>query len=92
MNTLFGMINFLQIVVFIPMFKTKFPPNALYLFGNLIDVATFDILPTDDYFPIIFDLPETGAINESFESVDYGSTILLINLGTLFVVAVSMII
>lgn len=53
-------------------------------------MATFDILPTDDYFPVIFDLPDTGAINERFADVDYGSTILIMNLGTLFVVAVSM--
>jgi hypothetical protein len=85
-----GMINFLQLVVFIPMFNTKFPCNALGLFNSLITVATFDILPTDTYFPIIFNLPETKPINERFEDVDYGSTILLVNLGTLFVVAVGM--
>jgi hypothetical protein len=73
------------------MFKIKMPPNSIYLFGQLIDVATFDILPTDDWFPIIFNLPETGAIDESFEEVDFGSTLLLLNLGTLFIVGVSIV-
>ena len=73
------------------MFKIIMPPNSIYLFGQLIDVATFDILPTDDWFPIIFNLPETGAIDESFEEVDFGSTLLLLNLGTLFIVGVSIV-
>jgi len=90
LNNLMGMINFLQLVVFIPMFNTQFPTNARGLFENLIQVATFDILPTDDYFPLMFNLPDTGAINERFAEVDYGSTLLIMNLGTLFVVAFCM--
>ena len=46
------------------------------------------MLLTDDWFPIIFNLPESSPFTERFEILDFGTTHFIMNLGTLFVVAV----
>jgi hypothetical protein len=45
------MMGFMQLVVVMPLLDVKFPPTALILFGQIISIVTFDILPTDDFYP-----------------------------------------
>ena len=58
MAELWGMIDALQMVVFIPLVPLPFPASAQGVFNILIEVAVFDIAPTDDFYPQIFGLPE----------------------------------
>ena len=44
------MMGFMQLVVFMPLFDIKFPHTALILYGKIISIVTFDILPTDDLY------------------------------------------
>ena len=39
------MINVLQIIVHMPLFTLWFPANAAYMFGFIIQMANFDIVP-----------------------------------------------
>ena len=88
LNQLWGMINSLQIVVHTPLVDVSFPENAKLVYKQMILVATFDVLPTDDWFPEWFDLPEADSFSESFADLNYDSAFLVVNLGTIFFVVI----
>jgi hypothetical protein len=49
----------------------------------MIQIATFDILPTDKFFPKIFPLPEDdGAFNDRFDNLGFGSIYFAGNFGS----------
>ena len=48
MSQVWGAINGLQLMVFMPLFWLKFPANANGMNSSLIDIASFDLLPSDD--------------------------------------------
>jgi hypothetical protein len=54
MNEVFGMFYFLQIMVTVTLIKVLLPANAQGVFGTLTQAATFDIMYTDDWFPLVF--------------------------------------
>ena len=64
MDVIFGIIAFMQLVVFNTLIKINFPGSATLIYGVLLKVATFDMLPTEDWFPHWFSLPETDPLNE----------------------------
>ena len=51
-------------------------------------MATYELLPTEDIFPLFMDLPNLGAFNEKFERLDYGYFYSSMNLGFMFMVLV----
>jgi hypothetical protein len=55
MGEVMGTIGFLQLVVFLPLIKVKYPGNARLINDYMIQIATFDLLPTDDIYPQIFE-------------------------------------
>lgn len=98
LNHMYAMISNLQLFVFIPLYNTKFPPNSIELTKNLIRVASFDIFPKNSHFEVFkqwglldlyesWNLPETGPLNAKFQDIDYESTLFMINMGTLLLVA-----
>ena len=56
------MLNGLQLAVHLPLFKTAFPANANFFIRFIIDVATFDMLPSM-IMPAIFDFPVRPSFN-----------------------------
>lgn len=78
--------GFMQLVVFMPLLDVKFPPTALILYGKIINIVTFDILPTDDIYPYIFNLPESDPISTAFEDFDYGTTDYVYNMGSMLII------
>ena len=83
------MVNNLQIIIHSPLINVQFPGNAFMIYDVMIAVATFDILPTDDFFPDIFTgLPEEDAFNDKFDRLNYGSVFCIMNLGTILIVFV----
>ena len=57
------------------------------VFDFMIPIATFDFLPTDDFYPLIFDtLPERDSFSEEFDRLEYGSYYILMNLGTMLII------
>lgn len=51
-----------------------------------MELATYDLLPTDDLFPIVFNIKNLKPINERFEYLDFISNNFLMNMGSMFVV------
>ena len=81
------MVNNLQIVLHTPLMNLQFPANAFLIYDVMIAVATFDILPTDDIFPSVFqDLPEDDAYSDKFERLNIGSKFLIMNMGTMLLI------
>lgn len=45
---LWGMINAIQIIAHLPYFNLNMPQNVILFFGMVLEIANFDVLPTDD--------------------------------------------
>lgn len=57
LQKLFGMVNALQIVVFLPLLDVNFPANAAGFFQYLTKIAAFDVLEIGDYVDDLLELP-----------------------------------
>ena len=94
MSQVWGMINGLQLFVHFPMFDIEFPMFAQAIVSQLITIASFDVLPTDDLFLAMGapeeDEPEEGDLNYKAYNIGYESNILIVNLGTLFITLIVM--
>jgi hypothetical protein len=51
MAEILGMLGFLQLIVYLPLIDVKFSPTALLLYNALTEIITFDLLPTDTFYP-----------------------------------------
>jgi len=51
MAEVIGMLGFMQLVVYYPLLAVKFPPTANILYKQLTSIVTFDLIPTDDFYP-----------------------------------------
>lgn len=66
-----------------PLINVSFPGNAFVVFSAMITIATFDILPTDKFFPYFFPLPEEDEpLNERFDYLGFRSTYFVGNFGS----------
>ncbi len=43
---LWGMINVMQVIVHMPLLNVQFPENASYFFSLIIQISSFDIIPS----------------------------------------------
>ena len=76
------MLNSQQIVVYMPMFeRLKFPASAMIVTKALIDIATFDLIPTEILDEYLWYFPEGDAFSASFETAGVESTLFLKNIG-----------
>ena len=66
MSLIWGAINGLQLMVYLPLFWLHFPANSNTLNSSLIDIAQFDLLPTDDVNEEFYVLPEREPFNANF--------------------------
>ena len=80
------MMNGLQLFVYMPLMNVKFPANANTFIIFLVEIANFDVLPTDALFAEIFDFPEDGSFNMNFETTGLESYYAIENLGTVFLI------
>ena len=81
------MVNNLQIIIHSPLINVQFPGNAFMIYEVMIQVATFDILPTDDWFPIVLtELPEEDPYSDKFDRLNYGSVFTIMNMGTMLII------
>ena len=67
------------------MINISFPANSFVLYEELISLATYEILPTSEIFPLFMDFPDYGAFNDRFDRLDYGSFYSVMVLGCVFI-------
>lgn len=80
-------------IVSTPLINVVYPGNAFNLFSVMITIATFDILPTDKFYPYLFPLPENDLpFNDNFDNMGFGSTYFVGNFGSalLFIIWLSL--
>ena len=88
MSQIWGMINGMQLLVNLPLFQVAFPEMSLMMVEQLIAIATFDVMPTDDIFGMTIDPPESDQEDSKFIDVGYESNLFVVNLGTLFLMLI----
>jgi hypothetical protein len=54
------------------------------VFQQMVNIATFDIIPKDDWYPVWFSLPIDEPLNDRFADLGLGSKFFIMNMGTLF--------
>ncbi len=71
-----------------PLFNTTLPANAGMVYGFTMNLASFNLLPTDQFYNAYFDISkdDQGALNNNFNDQGYSSTYFLQNMGTLMIV------
>ena len=91
LSQLWSMINSQQLLVTLPMFNQQIPANAGLFYGFIMDVASFDLLPTELIYDAYFNLKDeaSDSVNSNFESLGYSSMYFLRNMGTLMLVLFS---
>ena len=85
LSQVWGMINNLQMIIYAPLINVQFPGNAFLVYDVMIIIGTFDFLPTDDIYPLIFpSLKESEPYSAKFDRVGLSHAYLVMNLGSLF--------
>jgi hypothetical protein len=47
LQLLWALVNVMQLLLIMPLINVNFPVNAATFYGYLIDIANFDVIPTD---------------------------------------------
>ena len=68
-----------------PLFKIDIPANVGMFFGYIIAIASFDLIPIDDYIDQYGGLTPVDPINDNFEAIGFKSLYVVINLGTMLI-------
>lgn len=83
------MINNIQMIVKTPLINVQYPANAHRVYAVMITIATFDILPTEKFYPYIFPLPDDDEpFNDKFDNLGFGSIYLVGNFGSALIVII----
>lgn len=62
------------------------PPNASAFFKLIMNLAAFNLIPTQTFYEIYLPSPLTdGPINDNFNSLGFGSRYFLDNLGSIVI-------
>eukprot|EP00347_Sterkiella_histriomuscorum_P013970 403362661 len=86
MQQMWGMIEGFQLMTHLPMMSIVIPANTQNLFSLLNDIASFNLIPTEDLTNSLFHFDEESekAYNDSFEFMGYENMNMIQNLGLLF--------
>jgi hypothetical protein len=68
-----------------PLFNISLPDNASVVFGWIMQIASADLVPTDDFYDNYFDMDHTDAVNDNFGALGFNSFFFLYNMGSLIV-------
>ena len=71
-----------------PLFWVKFPANASLFNAFLIDIATFEVVPSEEINQEVFVLPDEEPYNVNWQQTRIDSTFCMLNLGTVLYVIV----
>ena len=88
LNLLWGMINCLQIISHFPLVNVLVPANCQLLFGIMVKIATFDVIPVDGIMEDItrwLGVEDDGyLLSKNFHDFDYNTTNPIDNLEVIF--------
>ena len=69
------------------MLELDFPGNMLVLDKELIEMATYDVWPTDDWFPLIFGFNEKefAPLNDKYNDFKFETRNFIMIMGSLYI-------
>ena len=73
----------------IPLFHISLPSNMATIFQIIVKIATFDIIPTQWLFDLIFNVEHTDPLSANFEIMGFDSLWIVQNLGEVFLITLS---
>ena len=86
LQQLWSMINTYQIIVLLPLFNIEMPANAQIFFGFIMEIASFDILPMQEFYDKYLPTPYWDEpMNDKFNYLGLQSTFFLNNMGTMVI-------
>ena len=86
LQQLWSMINTQQIIVLMPLFKIDMPANAQMFFGFIMQLASFNILPMQDFYERYLPPPSWDEpLNDRFDVLGFQSTFFLNNMGSMVI-------
>ena len=71
----------------LPLFNISMPSNLSIVFKIIMNIAAFDILPTDYIYDLIFKVENKEPLSANFEAMGFESLWLIYNLGSLFLIS-----
>ena len=75
-----------------PLFNSRMPANVGMYFQKLMQIAAFDVIETDSFFNMLLRLPPTNPVNEQFQALGFESVYFINNMGSIFLVFLSLLI
>ena len=69
----------------LPLFNLALPANAGIFFGFLMQIASFDIIPMEKFYSDVLYWTTTDPINDNFNSVGFGTTLFIYNIGSMII-------
>ena len=88
LSLLWGLINAIQLIVYLPLFNLAFPANVYTYFNILIEIANFDLIPGEAIVGSIFTFEEEESDNNpNFEMLGFETNNFILNTSSLFVYA-----
>ena len=64
------MINQMQIITHLPLNNVQMPQNAKDFYLVILDMANFNIVPSEDILNVIFNIHDTYPLNDNFDEMD----------------------
>ena len=71
-----------------PLLNIQFPANAFTLYEELFKLVSYEFFPTEEIYPLYFDFPDKGFLNEKFDRLRYESFHSIMLLGSPFLIMI----
>ena len=84
LSQVWGLIESLQVTTVLPLLDVKTPGNVQTFLEGLEALASFDIIPFDDFTAWWMSIPESEALSLNFQEAGYDTELMVPNLGTMF--------
>ena len=88
LNQLLGLVSSLNIILHFMCMGLDYPLRMQLFFGGLFHLITFDAMPTDDLYNLLFStksFEDDEPLSEQFDIIGYSSRLVYDNLGSLLV-------
>ena len=86
MYLLWGFINTLQMILYLPMLEVNFPANVKFMYSILLSVASLDLIPSEYTTQLVFDFSVDldKPYSNILEELGYETHNSILNLGSIF--------
>lgn len=65
------MINGLQMIIYLPLFRVNMPANAKYFYSMIVEIIDFEILPSNWIRTDLFELKEGEPFSQDFKLMKF---------------------